>query len=221
MVGCAGLCNAASAGEIDTLLFGSLDAGAATFVTSGVKIGLPTLTQDGAVALASFGGGHQRERGPDGVRRRYTALGAVVVGYQWVFDWGVVAAFAGPEGSTQMLAERLGRTLLPPRFGLRLHGEIWARPTEETLLQATLIAGTSLDSIWARIAWGYRLWDAYLGPEASVYADGTGYQKISLGLHGTDFDVGPFSVRVSAGVQGETDRRAIAPYTALSVWSPL
>ena len=53
-----------------------------------------------------------------------------------------------------MLAERLGRTLLPPRFGLRLHGEIWARPTEETLLQATLIAGTSLDSIWARIAWG-------------------------------------------------------------------
>ena len=154
-------------------------------------------------------------------RRRYTALGAAVLGFLWFFDWGVGAAFAGPEGSAQMLAESVGPTMLPPRFGLRLHGELCARPTDSTLLQVTVIAGTALNSIWVRAAWGYRLWGAYLGPEASLYTDRTGYRKYNLGVQGADFAIGPFSFRVSAGVQSETDRRAVAPYIALSVWSPL
>lgn len=217
---CACLPAAAHAGGIDTLLFGSLDAGAAAFVTVGAKIGLPTLAKDGAAVLASLGGGLHAERGPESTRRRYTALGAVVLGYQWFFDWGVIAAYAGPEASAQMLAERPGPTLPPPRLGLRLHGEVWARPTETTFLQGTVIAGTALDSFWARVALGHQLWDAYLGPEASLYADGTGYRKWNLGLQATDFVVGSINVRVSAGVQCETGRRAAAPYVTLSVWSP-
>ncbi|WP_279602226.1 cellulose biosynthesis protein BcsS [Methylobacterium sp. E-005] len=54
-----------------------------------------------------------------------------------------------------------------------------------------------------------------------MYADASGYQKWNFGLHGTDFAIDRFSFRVSAGVQRETDRRAIAPYVALSVWSSL
>ena len=217
---CACLPTAPNAGEVDTLLFGSLDAAAATFVTTGAKIGLPSLDRDGAVALASLGGGREIERGPDGTARRYTATGAVVLGYQWFFDWGVVAAFIGPEVSTQMLTNRRESVSLPTLMGLRAHGEIWARPTEDTLLQATMVAGTALESLWARAAWGYRLWDTYLGPELSLYTDATGYRKWNFGLHGTDFDLGCFSFRVAAGVQTETDRRTAGPYLSLSVWSP-
>lgn len=210
----------ARSGEIDMLLFGSLDGGGATFVTAGTKIGLPTLNSDGPVALASLGGGRQGERGPDGMRQRFTAIGAVVLGYQWFFDWGVAAAFAGPEATAQMLADSLGPVMQPAHFGLRLHGEVWARPTERTLIEATVIAGSALESVWARAGWGYHLWGAYLGPEVGLYTDASGYRKWNLGLHGTDFDIGPFSFRVSVGVQSETDRRAAGPYMALSIWSP-
>jgi hypothetical protein len=215
------LANAPRASEIDTLVFGSLDAGAATFMTAGAKVGLPSLNGDGAVVLASLGGGRQGERGPEASRQRYTALGAIAFGYQWFLGWGVVAAFAGPEITTQMLTDPNGSTLLPSRFGLRLHGDIWARPSEDMLLQGSVVAGTALDSVWVRAAWGYRLWDTYFGPEVSLYTDASGFRKLNLGLHGTDFTLGRFSFRISAGLQSETVRRSIAPYTALSVWSPL
>ena len=217
---CAMLPAAARAGEIDTLLFGSLDAGAPTYVTTGVKIGVPALDRGGAVALASLGGGWRDERGSAGARRRYSAAFTLVAGYQWVFDWGVVAAFAGPEITREMLVGSRGPALLPVRYGLRLHDEIWARPTEATLLQMTVIAGSARDSLWARAAWGYRLWGAYLGPELSLYTDATGYRKWNFGVHATDFAVGRSNVRVSAGVQTETGRRTTGPYVALAVWSP-
>jgi hypothetical protein len=218
---CSGHFDTPRASEIDTLLFGSLDAGAATFATAGAKIGLPSLKGDGAVALMSLGCGRQGERGSDGPRARYIALGAITTGYQWFFGWGVAAVFAGPEMTTQMLADRIGSAMLPARWGFRLHGEIWARPTEETLVQGTVIAGTARDSVWARVAWGYRLWDTYVGPEASLYTEASGYEKFNLGLHATDFALGDFSFRIAAGLQRETDRRSVAPYVAISVWSPL
>lgn len=211
---------ASRGGELDMLLFGSLDAAAATFVTAGAKIGLPSLEREGPVALASLGGGRQNERDTDTTYRRYTANGAVVLGYQWFFDWGVIAAFTGPEVTAQMLTRSPSGASPSAHLGLRLHGEVWARPTEATLLQATVIAGTAFQSVWARTAWGYRLWGAYLGPELSLYTDATGYRKWNLGLHGTDFDLGRYSFRVSVGVQAETGQRTAGPYLALSVWSP-
>lgn len=210
----------AEAGDLDALLFGSLDAGSATFVTAGAKLSLGTLDQDGFVALASLGAGRRAERGPDGARTRYTGGGAVVVGYQWFFDWGVVAAYAGPEGATEVLVGRCVAALGQPHFGLRLHSEIWARPTEETLLQATAIGGSTRNSVWTRVAWGYRLWNTYLGPEIGLYVDGTDYRKLSLGLHATDFMLAGYSFRVSAGLQSETGHRGMSPYVALSIWSP-
>lgn len=220
---------AAPAGEIDALLFGSLDAGAATFVTVGAKLTLGPLDRDGFAMLASVGGGRRDERGgcacaPRGgydlALTRYTAIGAAVFGYQWFFDWGVVAAFAGPEGTMETLTDGHGFAADPARFGLRLHGEVWARPTQDTLLQATAVAGSARDSAWGRLAWGYKLWETYLGPEVSAYTDTTGYRKWNLGLHATDFAFGAYSFRVSAGVQTETGVRRMSPYVGLSVWTP-
>ncbi|MGH1588595.1 cellulose biosynthesis protein BcsS [Methylobacterium phyllosphaerae] len=211
----------ARASEIDTLLFGSLDAGGDTFLTLGAKLGLGDLAQEGFATLATVGGGQRAERGADGPRARYTAAAAAVAGYQWFFDWGVIAAFAGPEVAKEVLLAVPRVDVLPTRFGLRLHGEVWARPTEATLLQASAVAGSARDSLWARLAWGYRLWETYIGPEAALYTDATGYAKWSLGLHGTDFALGRYSVRASAGLQSETSRARAGPYLSLSVWSPL
>lgn len=208
---------------LDTVLFGSLDAGAASFVTAGAKTALDRLDRSGFVALASIGGGRRTERacGCLPTLSRYTALGSALVGYQWVQDWGVVAAYAGPEGSVEALSDGRATAVLPARFGLRLHGEAWIRPTEETLVNATLILGSARSDAWGRLAWGYRLWGAYLGPEASLYTDHTGYRKWNLGLHATDFSVGKYAFRVSAGVQSESSERKLSPYLALSAWTPL
>lgn len=211
----------ACGGEIDALLFGSLDAGAATFLTIGAKLGLGPLDQDGFVILASVGSGLQRERGDFGLpRTRYAFNAAAVLGYQWFFDWGTAAIFAGPEGSMEMLADGRAVAVSPAAYGLRLHAEIWARPTDNTLLQATAVAGSTRDSLWTRLAWGYRIGGAYLGPEISVYGDETGYRKWNLGLHASDFAIARYSFRVSAGLQTETARRSASPYVALAVWSP-
>ncbi|WP_375464973.1 cellulose biosynthesis protein BcsS [uncultured Methylobacterium sp.] len=216
------------AGEIDTLVFGSLDAGAANFLTTGVKVAFDKLDREGFVVLASAGGGRRGE-GACGCApfisapslTRYTALGAALVGYQWFYDWGVAAAFAGPEGSVEALTDGRSVAALPVQWGLRLHGEIWARPTKETLVQATAILGSARDSAWTRIGLGYRVWGTYLGPEASLYADATGYRKWNFGLHATDFALGSYSFRVSGGVQLETSARRPSPYVAVSVWTPL
>ncbi|MDP4004423.1 cellulose biosynthesis protein BcsS [Methylobacterium sp. NEAU K] len=211
----------AGAGELDALLFGSLDAGAATFMTVGAKLGLDSLDHEGFVMLASLGGGRRQERSDcDYARTRYSFSAATVFGYQWLFDWGTVATFAGPEGTSDMLADGRALAALPAAYGLRLHGEVWARPSEDTLVQATAVGGSARDSLWARLAWGYRLWGTYFGPEMSVYADATGYRKRNLGLHGTDFALGHYSFRVSAGLQTETGRRGAHPYLGLAVWAP-
>lgn len=221
LAGIVGFASTAHASEIDTLLFGSLDAGGDTFLTLGAKVGLTSLAQEGFVALATVGGGRRTESGADGPRARYTVAAAALAGHQWFFDWGVVAAYAGLETTSEMLIAGPTRDALPTRFGLRLHGEVWARPTAATLLQATAVAGSARDSLWARLAWGYRLWETYLGPEAALYTDATGYAKWSLGLHGTDFALGRYSLRASVGLQTEPRRARACPYVTLSVWTPL
>ncbi|KQP42380.1 hypothetical protein ASF49_00510 [Methylobacterium sp. Leaf104] len=202
------------------LLFGSLEASPSVFVTTGAKVALDRLDREGFVALGSLGGQRRRE----GAVTRDTAIGAVVLGYQWFRDWGVVAAYAGPEGTMEVVSGCGCVHALAPRFGLRLHGEVWARPTDATLLTATLIAGTTRMSAWGRLSWGTRGWgtggwDAYLGPEISLYGDETGYRKWNVGLHATDFALGRFSLRLSAGLQLASDQDP-GPYLGLSVWTP-
>ena len=134
---CAALCcglvsNPAQSeeGSISALIFGSLDAGASPFITAGAKITFDGRDRDGFAILASGGAGARAERGPTirGIstdQTRLTALGAVLAGYQWFRDWGVVAAFAGPEGSIEVERNVVGTLVLPDRYGIRLHGEVW------------------------------------------------------------------------------------------------
>lgn len=217
----------ASDRAVSALIFGSLDAGPSVFVTGGVKLALDRIDREGFAILASAGTGSRSERGPTaqagGPARvmRQTTLGAALFGYQWFQDWGVVAAYAGPEGSMEALSCGCGTRTLPARLGLRLHGEVWARPSETTLVNATLIVGSARGDLWTRIAYGTRIGGAYLGPEIAVYGDATGYRKWSFGLHATDLAFGDLRLRVSGGYLVETQTQGGSPYVAVSAWMPL
>ncbi len=205
---------------VSLLLFGSLETGPSTFVSAGAKLALDRIDREGFVALASFGAGTRRE----GLGRRETATGAAVVGYQWFHDWGVLAAYAGVEGSLEALTMGGVTRMEPGRVGARLHGEVWARPGNAALFTATAILDSSRTAAWGRVSWGWQIepwpgWNPYLGPELALYADHTGYRKWNLGVHATDFAIGRFSLRTSAGLQFEPQASA-SPYVSLSVWTP-
>ncbi|WP_407520592.1 cellulose biosynthesis protein BcsS [Methylobacterium oryzisoli] len=213
--------------EARTILFGSLDAGRSAFVQTGLKHGPAGLTASGFTLLAGLGYGARTERDrsqPDASSRpprvmRHTAAGYAVAGWQWVHDWGMTALFAGPEAGTEIVGGAgPGR---PLRVGLRVHGEIWAHPVAGTLATATLIAGSARADVWGRVSWGWQAFGAYLGPEASLYADRTGYRKWSLGLHATDAGLAGLRARLSAGWLLEEQIRRPGLYVALTLWRPL
>ncbi|WP_018261283.1 cellulose biosynthesis protein BcsS [Methylobacterium sp. WSM2598] len=216
--------------EVRAVLFGGLDAGRSTFVNAGVKAAPGGLVSDGFVLLGGFGTGLRSERdwygrpAPDGRRPprvfRHTVLANALGGWQWLREWGVVAVLVGPEMSFETLGTG-GAPRRALRFGLRLHAEVWARPTPETLLTVTAITGSARRDGWGRVSWGWRAGPAYLGPEAALYADATGYRKWSLGLHLTDFALGEANGRVSAGWLYEEKVRRPGLFLATCLWLPL
>lgn len=203
-----------------TVLFGSLEAGASTFSSSGAKLAFDRFDRDGPVALVTLGSGVRLEStAPTLVR--LTLLGAALGGYQFIQDWGAVSVFAGPEASWESLSGAGGMQALPLQAGLRLHGEVWARPTAETLVTATAIFGTARGDAYTRLSWGLALFGAYLGPEVAFYGDRTDYRKWSLGLHATDVALGETRFRLSAGCQSESPGDRLSPYLSLAVWRTL
>ncbi|MBD8905755.1 cellulose biosynthesis protein BcsS [Methylorubrum zatmanii] len=207
---------------LKTVLFGSLDAGASVFSASGAKIAFDRFERDGPVALVSAGGGLRLEGGAGApILVRTTTLGAALGGYQFIREWGAVTVFAGPEASWEMLAGTGGQGALPVRMGLRLHGEVWARPSQDTLTTATVILGSARGDAYARLSWGYALFGAYLGPEFALYGDRTDYRKWSVGLHATDYAFGGYRFRLSVGCQIETPRDRLGPTLSFAIWSAL
>jgi hypothetical protein len=203
-----------------TVFFGSLDAGYSTFGSLGVKRTLQgSLDESGLVGMAGIGYGGTVERvwrEPEGSVIRHALQGSALLGYQWVRDGLVIAAFAGPE----IEGEELGRFTLSGaegHLGARLHGELWAHPTMNTLLTATVIGGTTrTPHLWSRASAGYALWDGvFVGPEASVYTTDT-YREWRFGGHVTGVSVGGFSLRLSGGWRGEEESGHQGAYFGLS-----
>lgn len=210
----------ARASDLDLLVFDSTDGGSSTFTTAGAKL---AQRGDGPALLLTVGGGTRPEvfRTPAGGRfeaRRSILATAAVFGAQWSLDRGMIGAFAGPEGTLDLLTADQGVAREAIKTGLRLQQETWLRPTGETLLQATVVASTSRRSVWSRVAGGVRLGEGYVGPEAGGYFDATGYRKLTVGLHATDYTLAGRHWRVSAGGQMQTDARGFRPYLALAVW---
>lgn len=203
-----------------TVMFGGLDWGRSGFAAFGAKHSLfGPLDRDGPALMGSIGYGGEFERvGPPGtpLALRHTFLAGALAGYQWMMPWGALGAFVGPELASEIYREwenrdRRSRT----RFGARMQGEVWAHPTENTLLTSTVVLGSARRSAWGRLALGYRLWGrAFVGPEIAGYATET-YRKAQVGLHVTGVELGGFALRLSGGAQWERERR-LGPYIGLS-----
>ena len=214
---------------VKTILFGSMEAGPSSFVNAGAKIALDDVNREGFVALVGAGTGIRQEKasGVQGVQGvfvptlvRTTLVGAALGGYQFFREWGAISLFAGPEAAVDALTAEGTMRTLPPRFGLRVQAEAWIRPSENTLTTLTLVLGSARGDAYGRVSAGYRLWGAYLGPEAVWYGDRTGYEKICLGAHATDFALGGISLRASVGALYEPQTGLVGPYVALAAWAP-
>jgi hypothetical protein len=210
--------------DLRTVLFGSLDAGRSTFGSLGVKRTLRgSLDQSGPVGMATIGYGGTVERvwwRPEGTDViRHAVHGSALVGYQWVRDRIVVAAFAGPEIDSERLSDRAVSRDTTPQLGARLHGEIWAHPTVNTLLTTTVIVGTArTPHLWGRASAGYALWGGvFLGPEASIYTTDT-YREWRFGAHVTGLTLGRFNLRLSGGWRAEEETGHQGGYVGLSAY---
>lgn len=218
---------AAEDAAVRAVLFDSLDAGPSVFFNTGMKVAPDRVDREGFAALGDVGSGVRTERGsatataPTPTLVRATVLAAALGGYQFFYDWGVVGLFAGPEIAQELVIDSGGVRPLPARFGLRAQGELWSRPSEDTLVTMTLILGSARADAYGRISAGYRLWGFYLGPEVAAYADRTGYQKWNAGLHATEVRFGAFTFRLSGGCAYEVETRRAGPYVALAGWISL
>lgn len=207
-----------------TVLFGQIDAGRSVFVSAGSKQTLVgPLDRTGFVVMETSGFGVTREKlwrdGFEAEAMRFTTQTSVVVGHQWNLNRVFLAAFLGPEVLHEQLtvAGQVYR-FSEPRYGAKAQLELWANPTRDTLLTATLVGASANGSLWARGSAGYRVWGGlYAGPEIAAYATRT-YQETKLGGHVTGFQFGLLQGRLSGGWMTSDDRRSGSPYLSLAGW---
>jgi hypothetical protein len=174
----------APAADAQTVFFAGLDSGHSVHGHLGFKRALgDSLDRSGFVAMGVLGlggrgagGGHPVEAGLMG-------------GYQWDLPRVHAGLFLGPE------VESAGGV----RIGARAQGEVWARPTDGTLLTATLIVGSARPQAWGRLSAGYRLWDdVHVGPEVSLKQE-RAWSEWRAGVHLTGPQLAGVTWRISGG----------------------
>lgn len=195
--------------DLRTVFFGSLDAGNSRFASLGVKRTLNgNLDESGPVGMLSAGLGAREERvdAVPGARRtmlRPSAEGSALLGYQWALGRVFLAGFVGPELD---IGERAASSVSTTRIGARVQGELWAHPSETTLVTAAIVTGTARGHVWGRVSAGQQAWrHVFVGPEIGLYRTET-YRELRLGLHATGFEVGRLKVRLSGGWRWDDGR---------------
>ncbi|MFT0877473.1 cellulose biosynthesis protein BcsS [Rhodopseudomonas sp. G2_2311] len=83
--------------------------------------------------------------------------------------------------------------------GVRIAVESWAEPTPETMLSSSFYASTIAGSYGARLAAGWRMFDAFwVGPEMSGSSDEFS-QQTRIGIHLTGFEMAAMEWSAAAG----------------------
>lgn len=209
-----------------SVVFGSVDVGRSLFLTTGAKQTLVgPLHRTGFVVMEATGIGFTRERfgGEASLPAlRFTTQSSVMIGHQWSMNGLFLAAFIGPELQHEQLtvAGRIYR-FSQPQYGARAQFELWANPTADTLLTATVVAGSARTSLYGRASAGYRLFGGvYAGPEVGTYLTES-YRETKVGAHVTGMKWGILEGRVSGGWTVTDDKRPGSPYLGLTAWMRL
>jgi hypothetical protein len=214
-----------------SVLYGSFDQGRYAFVTAGYKRTLfDTLNTDGVFVEGNGGVGNAGNINATLSRRIQlttvsrtidpTFKGHLSTGYQWMTGNGTISVLAGVEA-------RHGRARLAQKehldAGLRLQGNVWIHPTATTLFTSTAIVSTLGSGVWARAAWGFKMFDrVYVGPETSYSYEKFAFKgnaKARIGVHSTGFEWGTLRITLSGGYQREIDAKRHAGYVSLGVYT--
>jgi hypothetical protein len=145
-------------------------------------------------------------------------LGAAMPGWRIKRGPAEMKFFFGPEIQQHWLwPDDPANRLRGRQFGLRFAAELWAEPTPSTMLAADASLSSIGSNYSGRVAFGWRLFEAfYGGPESQVYG-GDGYAQWRFGLHVTSLktdDITEWSA--GAGWAIDSDRRS-SPYVRLGL----
>jgi hypothetical protein len=203
---------------VSAVLFGSLEAGASkTLATIGIKqawggagldaSGFRTLLKVGAAREAA-----SRTR-PRGIA--YKAESQALFGYEWRFGDNFLALYAGSDVEGEY-REQWNVSSYIVRMGPRLQADLWARPTETTMVQAAAYVSSLDRRAWLRLAPGWTIREElYAGPEIELYRQ-HGYRKLRVGLHLTGLRLFGLTWRLAGGWQ-RTNHRASEAYATLGL----
>lgn len=194
--------------ELRQVVFASAEiVGGSLFVGSGFKRALAgSIDEQGPVMLSLTGAGATGEvfEGPAGIRLlqpRLSQASALLFGYQWTGEFGVLMLAAGPEIAREQALDRFGYPRWrAPRKGVSAIAEVWTQPSPGKMAQGTVIYSSARGSIWGRLATGFAPFGGvFIGPEISAYAD-AGYREMRVGAHLTGLTLGAFTFRLSGGL---------------------
>lgn len=135
-------------------------------------------------------------------------LGSVMPGWRLVYDHFELTAYAGPDIQDHRLSPGdPGNRLQGTLAGVRVGADLWWEPLASTMLAGNISASTIGSGFSARLATGWRAFDAaWLGPEVQLLGD-TSYRQYRLGAHISSFRTGAFEWSAGAGYQVDSDRR--------------
>ena len=201
------------------VLFGSVDGGRdKTHASAGFKQAIlgSELDSSGFRMMGKLGG--SQEPGSRRPRRGtlWTGEAQLLLGYEWRIGDSFIALYAGSDSEANYYRDALvaGYRL---RFAPRIHADLWLRPSERALIQASAYVSALDSRAWGRLAGGWSIVpDLYLGPEIEIYRQ-SDYSKLRLGGHLTGLAWLGANWRVSAGWESSRITPA-GPYAVLSLY---
>jgi len=126
----------------------------------------------------------------------WTAGAAVMPGLHFTRHGVSVAAYAGVEMQWHRLSPfDPGNDLQGRHVGVRAAIDLWAEPTPQSMVAASVTLTTIGGAYAARVAAGWRVFDRfYLGPEAIAYG-GPDHRQLRIGAHVTALQTRLFAWR--------------------------
>ncbi|MFE1600451.1 cellulose biosynthesis protein BcsS [Methylobacterium sp. ID0610] len=135
----------------------------------------------------------------------YQEEGAVLGGYEWVWQDAALAGFIGFNvRNNDLSAPDPSNPVVGTGVGLKVAANFYATPTDRTMVSAYGSYSTKFNAYYSRFRVGYMVADgAYIGPEALFLGDDF-FRQYRIGAHLTGIAFGP--VRVSLGAGYVNDR---------------
>ena len=203
------------------LLFsGSDSARNGIFAHGGLLVAPDWLDQDGVnLKLVLSGGQYRYNSGSLGGEPVIGAETRVTAMPGWRVKRGdlEVKVFFGLDAAYNILlpddpaSSQRGRSI-----GLRAAFELWYNPTPMTMLAMDGSLSSVATNQSARLAYGWRVFDAfYVGPETQLFGS-DGYRHLRFGAHVTGFKTDLYEWSAAAGWAGDSDQRS-SPYLRLGV----